>query len=89
MSNNNHDSIYICSVQIKQEEDGGYSICSLNLPGVASQGDTLDDAIRNIKEAFAGCVETYLENGELPQTVNKLIDKGGIFDVLVDIKKTM
>ena len=38
-----------------QEDDGGYSVKVLRLPGCFSQGDTFREAFKNIKEA----VELY------------------------------
>jgi len=42
----------------EKEADGGYSVWIPDLPGCASQGDTLEQAIENIKEA----AELYLED---------------------------
>lgn len=41
-----------------EESDGGYSVTVPMLPGCFSQGDTFEDAIKNIKEA----IELYLED---------------------------
>ena len=41
-----------------EEADGGYSVSVPALPGCFSQGDTFEDAIKNIKEA----IELYLED---------------------------
>ena len=42
-----------------QEEDkGGFSVWIPDLPGCASQGDTFEQALKNIKEA----IELYLED---------------------------
>lgn len=41
---------------MEQEEDGGYSVHIPELPGCASQGDTWEEALFNIKEA----IELYL-----------------------------
>ena len=42
----------------EKEEDGGYSVWVPDLPGCASQGNNLEEAIGNIKEAM----ELYLED---------------------------
>lgn len=42
----------------EKEKDGGYSVWVPDLPGCASQGNTLEAAIENIKEA----IELYLED---------------------------
>ena len=39
------------------EEAGGYVISCLALPGCYSQGDTIDEALENIKEAILLCLE--------------------------------
>lgn len=44
-------------VVIEEDEDGGYVGSVPNLPGCHSQGDTLDELMRNMKEA----IELYLE----------------------------
>jgi len=38
-------------------EEGGYTVYVPNLPGCISEGDDVDEALRNIKEA----IELYLE----------------------------
>ncbi len=47
----------------EKEDDGGYSVWVPDLPGCASQGDNLEAAINNIKEA----IELYLEDADEEQ----------------------
>jgi predicted RNase H-like HicB family nuclease len=42
----------------QEENEGGFSVWVPDLPGCASQGETLEEAIKNIKEA----IELYLED---------------------------
>lgn len=44
----------------EREKDGGYSVWVPSLPGCCSQGDTFEEALKNIKEA----IELYLEDAE-------------------------
>ncbi|MHB2153839.1 type II toxin-antitoxin system HicB family antitoxin [Calditrichota bacterium GD2] len=44
-------------VYLQQSEDGGYTVIVPSLPGCISEGDTKEEAIKNIKEA----IELYLE----------------------------
>ncbi len=44
-------------VILEPSEDGGYTAIVPSLPGCISEGDTKDEAIKNIKEA----IELYLE----------------------------
>lgn len=58
------DRVYQCRAMICPEPEGGYSAFALRLPGVVSQGESIEDAIDNLKEAFAGALEEYLSSGE-------------------------
>lgn len=42
---------------------GGYSVSVPALPGALSQGDTREDALRNIQEAMDGWLEVAAEKG--------------------------
>ncbi|NQE05083.1 hypothetical protein C5S32_04360 [ANME-1 cluster archaeon GoMg1] len=45
-------------VVIKKDlEDGGYNVSCPALPGCHSQGDTVEEARENIKDAIQGCME--------------------------------
>ncbi len=41
----------------QEEKEGGYSVWVPELPGCASQGETFDEALNNIREA----IQLYLE----------------------------
>jgi len=45
-------------------EDGGYVVSCLSLPGCHSQGDTLEEALANIREAIAGYIESLKKHGD-------------------------
>ncbi|MBO8131536.1 MAG: type II toxin-antitoxin system HicB family antitoxin [Candidatus Marinimicrobia bacterium] len=47
-------------VYLEPSEDGGYTVIVPSLPGCISEGDTREEAIKNIKEA----IELYLESVE-------------------------
>jgi len=51
-------------VIIEAEEEGGYHVYCPSLPGCHSQGETIDEALTNIKEAIELYIEDMLENGE-------------------------
>jgi predicted RNase H-like HicB family nuclease len=52
------------------EEGGGYSVLVPSLPGCHSQGDTLEEALENVKEAIELWIEDALEHGEtIPEDV--------------------
>jgi len=45
---------------LKKEDSGGYSVSCVELPAAISQGETEEEAIRNVKEA----IELVLEELE-------------------------
>src|SRR6202012_2604631 len=50
---------------VVHKDDGSvYGVPVPDIPGVHSWGDTIDDAIRNAKEAIVGHVSTLIELGE-------------------------
>ncbi|MCE5338229.1 MAG: type II toxin-antitoxin system HicB family antitoxin [Methanomicrobiaceae archaeon] len=42
-------------------EDGGYVVSCPAIPGCHSQGETLEEALENIKDAISGCIEVLNE----------------------------
>jgi len=40
-------------VLLEENEDGGYTVTCPALPGCISEGDTVEDALANIREAIA------------------------------------
>lgn len=44
----------------QKEKEGGYSVWVPSLPGCASQGETFEETLKNIKEAMA----LYLEDAQ-------------------------
>jgi predicted RNase H-like HicB family nuclease len=48
-------------------EDGGYVAECPTIPGCISEGDTVEEALANIKEAIQGCLESMAAHQqELP-----------------------
>lgn len=55
--------LYRCGVVLTPEPDGGYSVTVPALRGVASQGETVADALANVTEAMEGVLESYAARG--------------------------
>jgi predicted RNase H-like HicB family nuclease len=53
---------------LERDEDGVWIAECPSIPGCVSQGDTRDEAIANIREAIAACLEVRAERG-LPLTL--------------------
>ncbi len=47
-------------VVLEKQEEGGYTVYVPSLPGCISEGETKEEALKNIKEA----IELYLEADE-------------------------
>jgi predicted RNase H-like HicB family nuclease len=59
---------YHFTIILEREEDGGYHGYCPALKGCHSQGDSLDEAIANVREAIEGYIESLAAHGEpVPQ----------------------
>ena len=56
------------NVTIDRDEDGAWVVECPSIPGCISQGPTKEEALKNIQEAIAGCLEVRAERG-MPLTV--------------------
>lgn len=55
---------YHCLIAMVREEDGTFSALVLNLPGTGSCGSTEVEALKNVREAILGTIESHVEAGE-------------------------
>lgn len=55
---------HVLIARLTEEEEGGYSSYAARLPGVVSQGETLDETLRNTEDAFRAAIGSYREHGE-------------------------
>jgi predicted RNase H-like HicB family nuclease len=62
-------------VVLEPSEEGGYTVHVPSLPGCISEGDTVEEALANIREA----IELYLE----PVDDDWIIEKGAVVQELV------
>jgi len=62
------------TVILQPEGRGAYSVVCPAIPGCVSQGDSLDDALANIREAILLCLEVRSEDGlPLPVETAELV----------------
>jgi predicted RNase H-like HicB family nuclease len=66
------------SVIIEKDSEGYYAYCP-DLPGCQSQGDSMEEAVSNIKEAISLYLETLS-----PEELNELVSKE-IFSTTVEV----
>jgi predicted RNase H-like HicB family nuclease len=58
---------------LEPQAEGGYHAMCPTLPGCHSEGDTLDEAVINIREAISVYVESMIAHGETPPVEDILI----------------
>lgn len=61
------------TVILEREEDGGYHAFCPALKGCHAQGETLDEALANIREAIEAYLESLRAHGEVPPVEDILI----------------
>jgi len=52
------------TVILEPQEEGGYTVQCLELPGAISQGETKEEALENIKEAIELVLEVIQEDAK-------------------------
>ena len=55
---------YRYTVLFEPAEEGGYVVTCPSLPGLVTEGDTLDEARANAAEAIRGYLETLAKDGQ-------------------------
>ena len=64
------------NVVLEPDVDGGYVAIVPALPGCYSQGDTVDEALENVREAITLTIEDLRANGDaVPDPQGELIAK--------------
>ena len=78
---------HVLIARLTEEDEGGYSSYAARLPGVISQGETIDEAVRNTEDAFRAVIASYREHGEaipwqdLPPKAPDEIERWVVVDV--------
>lgn len=58
------EETYQCRAVVWPTERGGFAARALRLPEVSSEGETIDDALSNVVEAFQNAMAKYLDEGQ-------------------------
>ncbi len=63
--------IYRLPLIFTPQPEGGYTVTSPVLPELVTEGDTLEEAQMNVRDAFEAVAELYEEQGRtLPTTIS-------------------
>jgi antitoxin HicB len=61
--------LYKVPLILTPQKEGGFTVTSPLLPELLTEGDTVEEALENVRDALAAVVETYHDLGrELPAT---------------------
>ena len=67
---------YKIPLVLTPQPEGGYTVTSPLLPELVTEGDSLDESLENVKDAFRAVMELYQELGRsLPENIQIPDDK--------------
>jgi len=55
--------LYKIPLILSPQPEGGYTVTSPLLPELVTEGDTLDEALANVRDALAAVIEAYQDLG--------------------------
>jgi predicted RNase H-like HicB family nuclease len=67
----------------EEEEVGGYSVRCIELPGAISQGETREEALKNIKEAIELYLEAFPDELKILDELKKVTGKREVVEITV------
>jgi antitoxin HicB len=65
---------YKIPLVLAPQPEGGYTVTSPLLPELITEGDTLEEALDNVKDALAAVVETYHDLGRSLPSDSQILD---------------
>ncbi len=69
---------YKIPLVLTPQPEGGYTVTSPLLPELVTEGDSLDESLENVKDAFQAVIELYQELGRsLPENI-QISDKNSL-----------
>jgi antitoxin HicB len=77
--------VYRVPLVLTPQPEGGFTVTSPALPGLVTEGDSLDDALENVEDALRATLELYEDTGRpVPNGLLQDPDAGEIqFDLLL------
>ncbi len=74
---------YKFTVVLREEDVGGYSVRCVDLPGAISQGETKEEALKNIKEAIEAYLEAFPDELKILDELKKATRRKEVVDIVV------
>jgi antitoxin HicB len=70
---------YRIPLTLEPQPEGGYTVTSPALPELITEGDTLEEALANARDAFSVVLEIYEDHGkQIPPSIIQDLDQGPI-----------
>jgi antitoxin HicB len=66
--------LYKIPLILSPQPEGGYIVTSPLLPELVTEGDTLDEALANVRDALAAVIEAYQDLGRSLPSNTQLAD---------------
>ena len=65
-------NVYKIPLVLTPQPEGGYTVTSPALPELVTEGDSLEEAVENVKDAVKAAIEIYEDTGrELPASLRQ------------------
>lgn len=79
--------VYRVPLVMTPQDEGGYTVTSPALPGLVTEGDSLEEALTNVEDALRATLELYEDTGRpVPSGLVQDPDAGAIqFDLLLPV----
>ena len=77
--------LYRVPLVLTPQPEGGFTVTSSALPGLVTEGDSLEQALENVEDALRATLELYEDTGRsIPSTLVQDPEAGAIeFDLLL------
>jgi antitoxin HicB len=77
--------VYRVSLILQPQPEGGYTVTSPALPGLVTEGDSVEEALENARDALRATLELYEDTGRpIPAGLVQDPEAGALqFDLLV------
>ncbi len=69
--------LYKVPLILSPQPEGGYTVTSPLLPELVTEGDTVEEALANVNDAFAAIIEAYQDLGRSLPMNTRLADANG------------
>ncbi len=72
--------LYKIPLVLAPQPEGGFTVTSPLVPELLTEGDTVEEALRNVPDALAAAIEIYQEQGRpLPPSLEQDVDQGPLW----------